>query len=371
MKIKNFKLERFYAKYEFTVPFMLSSSDAESFEIKKLLELEKGATEKFFEMKLSYTESQGNIELRNQIATLYRFISPDNIIVFSGAEEGIFVFINSILEEGDHVIVQYPAYQSLYEVCKANKIEVSYLQMIEAENWRLDINNIENLVQNNTKAILINSPHNPTGYLVTKEEQVTILEICQKNDIILFSDEVYRFSEYNEELRLVSACDLYRKGISLGVLSKPFGLPGLRIGWLALKNSALKKPIQAFKDYTTICNSGPSEFLATIAIKHSKRLLSRNMDIILKNLQELEVFLKKFSNHFEWVKPLAGNIGFIKIKFSNEVENFVEDVIKRKGVLLLPSTVFDYDNSHFRIGFGKENFSEALYLLEQYVKENL
>ena len=371
MKINNFKLERFYAKYEFSIPFMSSSSDAETFTIEELLKLENGALKKFLNLKLSYTDSQGSLELRNQIASLYQSINSSDIIVFSGAEEGIFSFINAILEESDHVIVQFPIYQSFYEVCKANKIEVSYLYMNEAENWRLDIEGIEDLIQSNTKAIFINSPHNPTGYLVSKEEQAKILHICQQNDLILFSDEVYRFSEYNEELRQDSVCDVYKNGISLGVLSKPYGLPGLRIGWLALKNSEYKSSIQAFKDYTTICNSGPSEYLATIAIRHSKFLLSRNMELILKNLEKLDKFLEEYSKYFEWVRPKAGNIGFIKIKFSNDVNKFIEEVIKKKGVLLLPGTVFDYDNIHFRIGFGKKSFSESLILLKQYVEENL
>ena len=138
-----------------------------------------------------------------------------------------------------------------------------------------------------------------------------------------------------------------------------------------MKNSEYKSSIQAFKDYTTICNSGPSEYLATIAIRHSKFLLSRNMELILKNLEKLDKFLEEYSKYFEWVRPKAGNIGFIKIKFSNDVNKFIEEVIKKKGVLLLPSTVFDYDNIHFRIGFGKKSFSESLILLKQYVEENL
>jgi aspartate/methionine/tyrosine aminotransferase len=350
---------------------MLSSSDAESFTIKELLSLEEGAYEEFLELKLGYTESQGDSELREQISSLYNSMDKENVIVFAGAEEGIFIFINTLLDKGDHVIVQYPAYQSLYEVCNANEIEVSLWNMREEQGWSLDIKKLESLIQNNTKAIIINSPHNPTGYLITQEEQDKILEICKKSNLILFSDEVYRFSEYKEEDRLKPVCDIYDNGLSLGVLSKPFGLPGLRIGWIATKNKEFIEEIKSFKDYTTICNSAPSEFLAKIAIEHREAIVGRNMELIQNNLELLDSFLTKYSDLFEWVQPRAGNISFIKIKFSDNVDTFINDLIKKKGVLLLPSTVYSYGTKHFRIGFGRKDFNKALALLEEYVEENL
>ncbi|MHA1983497.1 MAG: aminotransferase class I/II-fold pyridoxal phosphate-dependent enzyme [Candidatus Hodarchaeales archaeon] len=371
MKIKDFKLERFYAKYEFSTPYMLSSSDAESFSIKELLSLEESAIDEFFNLKLGYTESQGDPELREQISSLYSSINKENVIVFVGAEEGIFIFINTLLNKGDHVIVQYPAYQSLYEVCYANDIQVSLWEMRGKKGWSLDLDLLQTLIQKNTKAIIINSPHNPTGYLISQEEQDKIIEYCKKNNLILFSDEVYRFSEYKEEDRLKPICDIYDKGLSLGVLSKPFGLPGLRIGWIVTKNKEFFDKIKSFKDYTTICNSAPSEFLAKIAIKHRNSIIGRNMSLILNNLALLNSFLNKYQELFEWVEPKAGNIGFIKIKFSDNVETFTDDLIKKKGVLLLPSTVYGYGTKYFRIGFGRKDFNKAMTLLEEYVEENI
>jgi aspartate/methionine/tyrosine aminotransferase len=371
MKINDFKLERFYAKHEFSTPYMLSSSDAESFSVQELLSLEEGAIDEFLSLKLRYTESQGDPELREQISSLYNSMEKKNVVVFTGAEEGIFIFINTLLNKGDHVIIQFPAYQSLYEVCNANDIEVSLWEMRENEDWSLDFDQLKHNIRNNTKAIIINSPHNPTGYLISQEEQIKILEICKKNNLTLFSDEVYRFSEFHEEKRLESVCDIYYNGLSLGVLSKPFGLPGLRIGWISTKNLEFLEKIKSFKDYTTICNSAPSEFLAKIAIKHQKSIVGRNMELIRNNLELLASFLTKYSNLFEWVQPRAGNIGFIQIKFSDNVEAFIDDLIKKKGVLLLPSTVYDYGTRHFRIGFGRKDFNKAIRLLEEYVEENI
>jgi aspartate/methionine/tyrosine aminotransferase len=196
-----------------------------------------------------------------------------------------------------------------------------------------------------------------------------IITICENNNSILFSDEVYRFSEYNGEM--IPVADKYKNGLSLGVLSKPLGLPGLRIGWIASQNQEILARLQAYKDYTTICNSAPSEFLAEIALRNKEIILQRNRKIIDHNLNLLDDFFAKYHELFEWVRPTAGSIGFVKIKFSDNVAAFCEAVIMKKGILLLPSTVFDYGNKHFRIGFGRKNMPIALRILEEYVTEVL
>ena len=262
MKINNFKIERFWAKYEFNTPYILCSSDCESFSIKELLGLEKNSEEELKRLRLEYTDSQGSPQLREEISKLYENIKPEEIIIFSGAEEGIFIFMNVLLEKSDHVIVQYPAYQSLYEIANSIGCEVTRWIMGDKHNWELDINFLQNNIKKNTKAIVINLPHNPTGYLASKEKFNTIVDIAKKNNVTVFSDEVYRFLEYDKKDRLQAMTDIYDKGVSINVMSKSFGLAGLRIGWIATKDKALLSRMVSFKDYTTICNSAPSEFLA-------------------------------------------------------------------------------------------------------------
>ncbi|WP_371803260.1 aminotransferase class I/II-fold pyridoxal phosphate-dependent enzyme [Candidatus Lokiarchaeum ossiferum] len=370
MKINPFKLERYFAKYEFKSPYLLSSSDCESFSIQELLNLEENNSEKFFDHWLGYTESEGDPELRTEIANLYSTLSKDEIFCFAGAQEGIFVFLNTLLDKNDHIIVQFPAYQSLYEIEKAMGCEVSLWKLDEKLQWGLNLDFLHKNLRDNTKAIIINLPHNPTGMTITSEKLSQIVAFAQKNDLYLFVDEVYRYLEYQEMDRLPAIADIYSKGISLGVMSKAFGLAGLRIGWIATKDMALLTQMRAFKDYTTICNSAPSEFLAKIALKNKSKILQRNLNIINTNLQLLDSFFIKYKQLFEWIRPKAGSIGFVKIKFDQNVSDFCLDLVEKQGVLLLPSPLYEFDEKHFRIGFGRKNMPEALTRLEQYVKEN-
>ena len=177
--------------------------------------------------------------------------------------------------------------------------------------------------------------------------------------------------EYNEYDRLSAMCDIYEKGLSLGVMSKTFGLPGLRIGWIATKDKTLLKQLKSFKNYTTICNSALSEFFSIVGLKNKDFLIKRNLEIIEKNLILLDEFFDKYSNYFSWVKPKAGSIAFPQIKFNKTSDEFCLDVLNKKGVLLLPSTNFNYRDRNFRIGFGKRNMPEALSKLGEYVQEEL
>jgi len=185
----------------------------------------------------------------------------------------------------------------------------------------------------------------------------------------LLSDEVYKFLEYNESDTLPSACDLYERGISIGVMSKSYGLAGLRIGWLVIKDKPLYKKIASFKNYTTICNSALSEFFAILALRNRNKILNRNLEIINNNLILLDDFFHKYNKIFTWIKPKAGSIAFPRFLVRNSVEDFCLDLLKEKSVLLMPSTNYDYGDRHFRIGFGRKNMPEALNKLDEYVKE--
>jgi aspartate/methionine/tyrosine aminotransferase len=372
MKIQDFKLERFFAQYEFNVDHILCSSDCESFKIGELLKLERRSDEKFKEISLGYTETLGDPDLRKEISKSYNSLSPDNLIVFSGAEEGIFIFMNVLLEKGDNIIVQYPAYQSLFEVANALGCKTIKWPMndLNKDRWDLDFEFLHQNINKNTKAIVINSPHNPTGHLFTKQELYEIVDIARDNELYLFSDEVYRFLEYNENDRLPAVADLYEKGISLGDMSKPFGLAGLRIGWIGTKHKELFKNIASFKDYTTICNSAASEFLATLALKNKKKILSRNLEIIKKNLIHLDSFFNSYKHLFKWIKPRAGSIAFPKLKINKDIEDITIDLIDRKQTLIMPSTNYQFGNKHFRIGFGRKSMEEALKMFEEYLNEN-
>ncbi len=369
MKIKEFLIERFFAKYEFEIPHLLCASDCESFSVEEILQLEEGVENKFKNLRLSYTDSQGSPELRGAISTFYEDISKEKILAYSGAEEGIFAFMNVVLNPGDNIIVQYPAYQSLFEIADSIGCKVTKWQMDEKNNWNLDLDFLTENITADTKALVINFPHNPTGSLLSQKKYEGLIEIVQENDIYLFSDEVYRMLEYKSSSRLTPACDLYDKAISLGVMSKSFGLPGLRIGWTATKDTLLLNKLASFKDYTTICNSISSEFLASIALRNYQILVQRNLSIVKSNLKLLDNFFEKTS-FMDWVRPQAGPIAFPKLMKESSSERFCTHLIDKAGVLLLPSSAFMYGDNHFRIGFGRKNMPEALKSLVEYL-ENL
>lgn len=369
MRIKGFKLEEYFAEYEFNVKYSLCSSDCESFSVDELLTLEKDSLKDLKEVWLGYTESLGNPLLREEISKLYRNINPEEVIVFSGAEEAIFIFMNVLLNKEDHIIVQYPAYQSLYEIANAIGSNVVKWEMDDENNWELDLQFLETNITRYTKCIVINFPHNPTGYLPSKDFYKRIINIAKKNNIYVLSDEVYKFLEYNEAERLPSACDLYDKGISIGVMSKSFGLAGLRIGWIATKDKALYRAIASFKNYTTICNSALSEFFAILVLRNSSRILKRNLDIITYNLNLLDNFFNKYKDLFKWIKPKAGSIAFPRLLINDSVDAFCFELLKEKSVLLMPSINYNYGDRYFRIGFGRKNMPKALKKLEEYIKE--
>ena len=369
MNLPPFKLERFFAKYEFNTEFLLCSSDCEAMSIADLLALEPDAAQKFQQVWLGYTESQGSPALQREISKLYETIQPDDILVHTGAEEAIFIFMNTMFQNGDHVIVHLPGYQSLAEVARGAGCDVSPWLAREENNWALDLDELRHLARSNTKAIVINTPHNPTGYLMSRADYEAVHKFAQEKNLLLFSDEVYRESEYDAAERLPPACDLGEHAISLGVTSKTYGLAGLRIGWIATKNKKIYDNMASLKDYTTICNSAPSEFLAEVGMRNRQKLVQRNLDIIKHNLMVIDNLFAHHTNLFSWVRPKAGSMGFPRLLKGN-IEDFCDDLVLKAGVLLLPGSMYDDSHNHFRLGLGRKNLPQAVERLEDYLSKN-
>lgn len=367
MDLQPFKLERYFARYEFNTEYLLCSSDCEAMSIADLLALEPGSAEKFQQTWLGYTESQGHPSLRKEISRIYESIQPEEILVHAGAEEAIFLFMLATLKENDHIIVHTPHYQSLSEVAKGMGCYISPWRAREENNWALDLNELRHLMRSSTKAIVINTPHNPTGYLMSRADFEALHRFAQSNKLLLFSDEVYRESEYDPATRLPAACDLGQHAISLGVTSKTYGLAGLRIGWIATKNREVYERIASLKDYTTICNSAPSEFLAEVAMRNRHKLINRNLSIIQQNLSVTDELFTRYASRFTWVRPRAGSMGFPRLLKGN-TEDFCDKLVRTAGVLLLPGTMYDDSRNHFRIGLGRRNLPQAVERLENYLE---
>lgn len=362
--IKPFALERYMAGHEFSARHLLCCSDCESFSINEVLAMEEGAKERFLSMPLGYTESLGNPMLRNEIGRLYESINPEEALVHAGAQEAIHNFMHAVLKPGDEIVVQYPCYQSLYEVAASMGCKIRRWHIRHDSRWFVDIDELSELVRPSTKAVIINSPHNPTGYVFGMEEKLALARIADVSGAIIFSDEVYRFTEY--EKPQAAFCDLTDMAVSLGVMSKSMGLPGLRIGWIATRNREVMALMKEYKDYTTICSSAPSEFLAAIALKNRETILKRNNDLIKNNLRHLKGALLARADIFSWLPPEGGPVAFVGIKGWN-AETFCSELLEETGVLLMPGIVFGEEYSSFiRFGMGRKSMLMALKLLKKY-----
>jgi len=367
--IDPFKLERYFAQFEFKVKYLLSSSDPESLSMEELLQMASSESLMLWKtLKLGYTESAGHPVLRSEASNLYQNITPDDLII-SAPEEAIFIAMQTILSPGDNVIVVSPAYQSLYEIARSIGCSVTPWKFeLGSNGWQLDIDQLEHSLIAQTRLIVVNFPHNPTGYVPSIAEYGKIVDIARRNGIYLFSDEMYRFLEYDSTKRLPPVCDIYEKGITLSGLSKSFALPGLRMGWLATQEHALIEKWLVFKDYTTICNSAPSEILGIIALRAKEKILNRNLAIIQKNLTLADQFFSKYEDRFKWIRPVAGSVGFPKWLGKGTIEAFCQELLEQKGIMIVPGSIFEFPGSHFRIGLGRMNFGEILDHTDDYLK---
>jgi aspartate/methionine/tyrosine aminotransferase len=369
MRIAEFALERFFARWEFAVRHLLCASDVEGWRLADLLALADDETAALWaNLRLGYTEAPGHPLLRAEIATLYDTLDADGVLVFAGAEEAIFCLSNVLLGPGDHAIVTWPGYQSLYEVGRAAGADVALHELREADGWALDADRLLAALRTNTRLVVVNAPHNPTGMLPTRPEWARLTGELAERGIHLLADEVYRFLEDDPGDRLTAGADAFERGVSLGVMSKSFAMAGLRIGWLATRDRDLLARCAAFKDYTTICSSAPAEILALIGLRARDTVLARSRRIVGANLAQLDRFFADHADRFAWVRPRGGSIGFPRLLDAEPIDAFAARLVEAEGVLLLPGSQFGFEGNHFRIGFGREDMPEALAGLERFLE---
>ena len=365
-----FSLENYFAKYEFNTKYLLCCSDAETFSMEYLLSIADSECLKLWgSLKLNYTETKGFPLLNQEISNIYKpykSCEANNILCFAGAEEGIYATMKGILNINDHVIIVTPCYQSLQSIPMNLCAETSSIDLSIDYNWNLDIHKLTGLIRPNTKMIIINFPHNPTGSVISSEILDRLILLARKHNIWIFSDEVYRGIESDPKNLRSPVVSLYEKGISLGVTSKSFGLAGLRIGWIVMQDINMLNHISNVKHYLSLCNSAPSEILALIALRNKDVLLERNTRLAKSNQILFEEFLDNWKGVFSWVPPKGGCVGFVKycLKGKLTLKELAEVLIREYGILILPGEHFpshEIDISdHFRLGFGRENFKEAL-----------
>ena len=372
MRIADFALERYFARWEFAVEHVLGASDVEGWSMAEVLELADDETRAMWDgLRLGYTESTGHPKLRAEIARLYESIESDDVLVFAGAEEAVYCLFNAGVEAGEHVIVTWPGYQSLYEVARAAGAHVSLHALLEEHGWALDVDRLIRSFRPETRMVVVNAPHNPTGMLPSDEDWRRLAAACAEARIRLVADEVYRFLEHDGAATLPAGADLDDRAISIGVMSKSFAMAGLRIGWLATRDRSVLERCARMKDYTTICSSAPSEVLALIGLRAREWVLRRSRDIVATNLTLLDDFFARQADAVSWVRPRGGSIGFPRLVPAGpagaSADRFAAELVEKTGVLVLPSSTFGFGDSHFRIGLGRTDLPRAIAKVDEFL----
>ena len=372
--LPDFRLETYFARWEFRARYHLSASDAETLTLAELLAMASPEHRAAWEgLRLGYTETTGTPALREAIAGTYASRTASDVLCFSGAQEGLFCAMHALLGADDHAIVLTPAYQSAEEV-PLSLCAVSAVPLVEAAGWALDVDAIRDALRPNTRLIAINFPNNPTGAVPSRESFDALLALAAEHGLHVFSDEVYRGLEADPSLALPQVADVYPRGSSLNVMSKAYGLAGLRIGWIACSDRQAIARMEKVRHYLSICGSAPSELLATIALAARDPILRRNRGIVARNLDLLTAFMDRHEDRFDWYQPGGGCVAFPR--FHGNVEELCRTAVEEAGVLLLPASIYQsrlapVPRDRFRIGFGRANLPEALAAFEDHLERRV
>lgn len=368
--LSDFRLESYLGTWEFQAEFHLTASDMESWTLQEILDLASPESlEEWNRQSLGYIPSNGSVQLREQIARTYQNIHEGQVSCFSGAEEGLYCALHALLGRGDHAIVTTPNYQSMEEIPRHLCESVSGWPLRAEDGWEPDLDLLAQVWRPNTKVVAVNFPNNPTGKVISQQGWRQLLDFVAERQAWLVSDEVYRGLERDPLHTLDQAADLYERALSLNVMSKAYGLPGLRIGWIACKDQRLLGQMESIRHYLSICNSAPSERLATIALQAREHLLGRNREIVRQNLVLLRAFLERHQRHYRWNEPEGGCVGFVQRRGPGSVTDWCQRLVSEHGILLLPGSIYrsslaHVPEDHFRIGFGRKNFARGLARLD-------
>ena len=361
---ETFHIERFFAAHEFSTPHLLAVSDCESMTVGELLDLEPDARAALEEVWLGYTPSEGGLELREAVAATVPGLGPGDVLVHAAGVEVILTLAHAVLGPGDHAVVQSPCYQALRSAPAMAGAEVTLWEGEPGALWDWDVEGLESLLRPTTRLLVVNSPHNPTGHVFTRAELVHLAELCDARGIQLFVDEAYRGTERPAEVEPPpSITALSDTAAALGLLSKSYGLPGLRLGWLTCRSPALLEAAGRVKDFTTICAPATAEFLGALALRHHRRLLERTRSLLRRNAALLTEALSRHPDRFEWHDPGAGSVGFPLLRRA-EADEFCRRARGEAGVLLAPSSLFGGRAQAIRVGYGRAAFPRDLQVFE-------
>jgi len=349
MKLDVFKMERMQSLWENIVDYNLSESGVHPLTLNEFLTA--GEIRELAEVELGYTQTNGTPPLRQRIASLYPGVDPEDIMVTAGSSEANFLLMWSLLEPGDKVVFELPNYLQMWGLAKSFGARVEPLWLKEELGWQPAPEDIDRVITPGTKLVILTNPNNPTGAILEPDLREKIIKRVEEVGAWLIADEVYRGAERSGEETLSFYGQLKQVAV-VGGLSKAYGMPGLRLGWLAAPAELVRK-IWTYHDYTTISVSALTDHLATKALDPDRRpkLLDRTRNIISHNWPLLENWLQASGGLFSYQPPSAGAILFTAYNSDCNSTRLVEEILKEKSVLLVPGDHFELDR-HLRLGFG-------------------
>ena len=372
--LPDFRLETFFSKWEFEARYHMTASDAESLSLRQLLAMATPEQREAFDgMWLGYTQTWGAFDLRETIASIYENQSAANILCFAGANEGLFAANTVLLDADSHAIVVTPNYQS-HETLPTAICSATAVPLDAEDNWSLDIDRVAAAIKRNTRLVTINFPHNPTGAILALDRYYALIELCRQHGIFILHDEIFNGLGPTGTDHLPFIADVYERGLSLNVMSKSYGLPGLRIGWIACRERDVLSKMERMKHYLSICNAGPSERLAIIALENRQEILARNCRIVDENLPKWDAFFGRHPALFDWQRPDGSCTAFPRYLGADGVEQFARALVEESGVLLLPSTIYrsalgPTPADRFRLGFGRTGLDQGLAAMEAHMMQ--
>lgn len=346
MWFERMTLEVWFDAYQYHVEYDIGESAVKFLSVEDLdIDLAKVA--------LRYGHHTGDPRLRECLATQYPGLSGDQVVVTSGASEAIFALNSALVKPGDHVIVEHPNYPSLYDIPRSLGCDVSLFSLEYDREFRPDLGKLEELITPKTKMISLTHPNNPTGSMISEDELRQVIALVEKHDIYLMFDETYR--ELDCTTPLPQAATLSPKVISVSTMSKCYGLPGIRIGWLATQDSFILDSILTIREQITITNNAVGEAIALNVLERKDSFLERSRAHVKANLATVSRWLDG-QNDVEWVRPRAGVVGFPRLKESVKIdpEGLFRTLAEKYKTFVIPGRCFEMDNRYFRLGFGAQ-----------------
>ncbi len=366
VRIEPFQLERWMTKYEVNVAWDIAESGIYPMAAREILDLlppEERQTEsdRLLDLRLGYSEACGSAELRALLAATYENTSADEILVTTGAIEANFLLFNELLAAGDRVVVVSPAYQQLHSVAKAIGCEVALWELRDDGGFRFDLNDLRALATPRTRMIIVNTPHNPTGAMLTEEELREVYALAEELDAWILSDEAYRWLDLPGSPPLAPPMrNLGPRAISTGTFSKPFGLPGLRIGWIAAPEDVVRR-CWGLRDYISLSPGKLNDALAVIAFRHRDQIVERTRQIVAENLAYAERWFAENADLVSWTPPRGGILALMSYQPDLPSLELANRLAEDYSVMLAPGSAFGYEG-YLRIGVGNTPaiFAEGL-----------